>query len=288
MIGYRRGVAPTPKSLASRLSKRGPHPVLGGDLALAGLPGRVYTPASGYSLPAVIFAHAWLTGADRYRETLIHLASWGIVAAAPDTRRSPVASPLDLAADLRSAADICTGVRLGPGAISVAADRLAFAGHAMGASAAVIAAAEHDHAAVAALFPAATAPAAEKFAARLAGPGLVLTGSQDLDSMNSNARSLAAAWGGQAILRSVDGATGTGLTERRTLTRALGLGGSQRRTQRSTRALLTGYLLYHLRGDTEYAPFATPGVDIPHTALVSDGESDDHTSQLLPGHPSRG
>lgn len=278
-----RDVAPTPKTLASRLSKRGPHPVLSGDLALAGLPGSVYTPASGYSLPAVVFAHGWLTGADRYRDTLIHLASWGIVAAAPDTRRSPVASPLTLATDLRSAADICTGVRLGPGAISVAPDRVAFAGHATGASAAVIAAAEHGSPAVAALYPTATAPPAEKYAARVSGPALVVTGSEDLDSMNSNARSLAAAWGGQAILRSVDRATGTGLAEGRALLRTFGLGGSQRQTQRTTRALLTGYLLYHLSGATEYAAFATPDVEIPHTSLVPDIESADHTSQLLRG-----
>ncbi|MFD4292023.1 hypothetical protein ACFWPA_04960 [Rhodococcus sp. NPDC058505] len=276
-------MAPTPKTLASRLSKRGPHRVLRGDLALAGLPGVVYTPAEGFALPAVVFGHGWMTGVDRYRETLTHLASWGIVAAAPDTQRSPVASHLALAADLRGAADICTGVRLGQGKISVAADRVAFAGHAMGAGAAVIAAAEHGSPAVAALFPAPTAPAAEAFAAEQSGPALVLAAAEDLDSMNCNARSLAAAWGGQAILRGVDKASGGGLAEGRALFGALGLGRSQRGTQRTTRALLTGYLLYHLSGDTDYAPFATPGVEIPHTTLVPDLEEPDHTSQLLRG-----
>ncbi|GAA4477788.1 alpha/beta hydrolase [Rhodococcus olei] len=279
-------MAPTPKNLASRLSKRGPHPVLRGDLALAGLPGTVYTPASGFSLPAVVFGHAWMTSTERYRDTLIHLASWGIVAAAPDTQRSPIASHLALAADLRSAAEICTGVRLGSGKISVAPDRVAFAGHAMGAGAAVIAAAEHGSPAVAALFPAPTAPPAEKYAAHQSGPALVLAGAEDIDSMNCNARSLAEAWGGQVILRSVDKASGSGLTEGRALFGALGLGGPQRRTQHVTRALLTGYLLYHLSGATEYAPFATPGVEIPHTTLVSEEaetEGPDHTSQLPRG-----
>ncbi|MGW0172345.1 hypothetical protein ACWDUM_00725 [Rhodococcus sp. NPDC003322] len=276
-------MAPTPKTLASRLSKRGPHPVLRGDLALAGLPGVVYTPAEGFGLPAVVFGHGWMTGADRYRETLTHLASWGIVAAAPDTQRSPVASHLTLAADLRSAADICTGVRLGPGKISVARDRVAFAGHAMGAGAAVIAAADHGAPAVAAVFPAPTTPPAEKYAARQSGPALILAAAEDLDSLNCNARSLAAAWGGQAILRGVDKASGNGLPEGRALLGALGLGGSKRSTQRTTRALLTGYLLYHLTGETEYAPFATPGVEIPHTTLVSEVEEPHHTSQLLRG-----
>ncbi|MFF0815514.1 hypothetical protein ACFYVR_10235 [Rhodococcus sp. NPDC003318] len=276
-------MAPTTKNLVSRLSKRGPHPVLRGDLALAGLPGVVYTPTEGYSLPAVVFGHAWMTSTDRYRELLIHLASWGFVVAAPGTQRSPIPSHLTLASDLRSAADICTGVRLGPGKISVARDRVAFAGHAMGAGAAVIAAAEHGSPAVAALFPAPTAPPAETFAAKQTGPALVLAAEEDLDSMNCNARSLAATWAGQAILRSVDKASGTGLAEGRSLLGALGAGTPQRGTQRTTRALLTGYLLYHLTGATEYDVFATPDAEIPHTTLVPDLEEPDQTSQLLRG-----
>lgn len=276
-------VAPTPKNLVNSLSKRGPHPVLRGDLALAGLPGSVYTPAEGFSLPAVVFGHGWMTRADRYRDTLIHLASWGIVAAAPDTQRSPVASHLALAADLRTAADIVTGVRLGPGMISVAADRVAFAGHGMGGGAAIIAAADHGAPAVAAVFPAPTAPPAEEFAARQNGPALVLAPAEDLDSMNCNARSLAAAWGGQAILRSVDKASTSGLLEGRALLGAIGLGRSERGTQRVTRALLTGYLLYHLTGDTQYDLFATPDAAIPHTTLVPEEHDEDQTSQLLRG-----
>ncbi|TQF65898.1 hypothetical protein FK531_18590 [Rhodococcus spelaei] len=277
-------MAPTPKTLASQLSKRGPHQVLRGDLALAGLPGVVYTPAEGFGLPAVVFGHGWLTGVDRYRETLTHLASWGLVVAAPDTQRSPVASHLGLAADLRSAAEIAAGVRLGPGKISVDAERIAFAGHAMGAGAAVIAAAGHGApTAVAALFPAPTSPPAERFAAKIAGPGLVVAGADDLDSMNCNAKSLAQAWGGQAILRSVNGGSGGGLAEGRRLFGALGLGGSERGTQRTTRALLTGYLLYHLLGETKYEEFATPEAEIPRTALVDPVAADDHTSQLSAG-----
>ncbi|TJZ81661.1 hypothetical protein FCG67_03350 [Rhodococcus oryzae] len=272
-------MAPTPKTLASQLSKRGPHKVLRGDLSLAGQPGVVYTPAEGFSLPAVAFAHGWMTGVDRYAQTLTHLASWGLVVAAPATQRTPVPSHLGLAADLRTAVDICAGVRLGPGKISVDATRVAYAGHGMGAGAAVIAAAQHGPAAaVAALFPAPTSPSAEESAAALAGPGLIIAGDEDIDSLNCNARSIAEAWGGQAILRTVDGGSASGLPEGRRMLGALGLGGSERRTQKATRALLTGYLLYHLLGETQYEQFALPGAHLPGS-LVVELEAD-QTSQL--------
>lgn len=275
-------VAPTPKTLASRLSKRGPHRVLRGDLSLAGQPGVVFTPASGFSMPAVAFAHGWMTGVDRYQETLTHLASWGLVVAAPDTQRSPVPSHVALASDLRTAIDICVGVRLGPGKISVDPTKIAFAGHGMGAGAAVLAAATHGPAAaVAALFPAPTAPPAERSAAKIAAPGLIVAGADDLESMNCNAKSLATAWDGQAILRTVDGASASGLAEGRRLFGALGLGGSERKTQKTTRALLTGYLLYHLLGETEYEPYALPGAQLPGTHAVDPTAATDHTSQLF-------
>src|SRR5690606_25968625 len=72
------------KELLSALTRRGPHRVLRGNLGIAGQPGVVYTPESGRGLPAVAFGHSWLTGVNRYREFLEHLASWGIGAAAPD------------------------------------------------------------------------------------------------------------------------------------------------------------------------------------------------------------
>ncbi|MBI3690128.1 MAG: hypothetical protein HY239_05555, partial [Mycolicibacterium aromaticivorans] len=71
------------RKLFAALTRRGPHHVLRGDLAFAGLPGIVFTPASGFNLPGVAFGHDWLTDVDHYVKTLEHLASWGIVAAAP-------------------------------------------------------------------------------------------------------------------------------------------------------------------------------------------------------------
>ncbi|MFF2087702.1 dienelactone hydrolase family protein [Nocardia sp. NPDC058176] len=255
------------KSLVSTLSARGPHRVLRGNLGIAGQPGVVYTPESGLNLPAVAFAHGWLTSAENYKSLLEHVASWGFVVAAPDTERGPIPSHLDLAADLLTTLDIVSKVRLGDGTISVHPDRLALAGHGMGAGAAVIAAAQRRVGAVAALYPAPTAPAAENIAPQLDIPALILTGSE-LDSANSNARDLATAWAGPSILRRVDGASNNGIIEGRRLFAALGAGRYEHKTERATRALLTGYLLNTLLGDKTYAPFADPEAEIPQSTVV--------------------
>ena len=165
-MGYGHGVART-RSLFAALTRRGPHHVLRGDLAFAGLPGTVYTPASGFNLPGVAFGHDWLTPVDHYYKTLQHLASWGIVAAAPNTERGPAPSVLNLAFDLGTTLDIITGVRLGPGKISVHPTKLGLVGHGFGASAAVFTAAglgssTNPLKAVAAVFPTASKPDADQ------------------------------------------------------------------------------------------------------------------------------
>ncbi|MET9210878.1 MULTISPECIES: alpha/beta hydrolase [unclassified Nocardia] len=256
------------KSLLSTLSARGPHRVLRGNLGIAGQPGVVFTPESGLGLPAVAFAHGWLTSAENYKSLLEHVASWGFVVAAPDTERGPIPSHLDLATDLLTTLDIVSKVRLGDGTISVHPDRLALAGHGMGAGAAVIAAAQRRVAAVAALFPSPTSPAAENIAPELDTPGLILAGATDLDSVNSNARALATAWAGPSLLRTIDGASHNGIIEGRRLFAALGAGRYEHKTEKTTRALLTGYLLNTLLGDKTYAPFTDPEADLPHTKLV--------------------
>ncbi len=48
----------------------------------------------------------------------------------------------------------------------------------------------------------------------------------------------------------------------------MGLAGPHRRTQRSVRALLTGYLLHTLGGDKKYRDFADPDVQLPGTEAV--------------------
>jgi dienelactone hydrolase len=263
-MGYGHRVAST-KRLFKALTRRGPHRVLRGDLAFAGLPGIVYTPESGLNLPGVTLGHDWLATADRYRGTLEHLASWGIVAAAPNTETSVAPSVMNLAFDLGTALDIITGVRLGPGKISVHPTKLAVAGHGFGGAAAVFAAAGmpvKPKAAVA-LFPTVTKPRAEQPAASLKVPGLVLTAPGDPVTLRSNAVELARAWR-TSTLRTVDVKAG-GLIEGRRLARAVGLPGADRGSQKVVRALLTGYLLHMLTGDKEYREFADPDALLPKT-----------------------
>ena len=267
-MGYGRLVART-KKLFKALTRRGPHRVLRGELAFAGLPGIVYTPESGMNLAGVAFGHDWLAAVDRYYGTLEHLASWGIVAAAPATETSVAPSVMNLAFDLGSTLDIVAGVRLGPGKISVHPSKLGVVGHGFGGSAAVFAAAgmPAKPKAVAALFPTVTKPPAEQPAATLQIPGLVLTAPGDPATLRSNAVELARAWKG-ATLRTVDGAKAGGLIEGRRLARVIGLPGADRSTQKVVRALLTGYLLHLLTGDKAYREFADPEAALPKAAVA--------------------
>jgi dienelactone hydrolase len=261
------------RKLVAALSRRGPHRVLRGDLAFAGLPGVVYTPEAGRNLPGIAFGHDWLTGTARYSGLLEHLASWGIVAGAPDTQRGVAPSVLNLAFDLGTALDIVAGVRLGPGNISVHPAKLGVVGHGFGGSAAVFAAAGMAGPAgtpvksVAAIFPAVTNPPAEQPAATLKVPGLILTAPGDPKTLNSNALALSRVWDA-ATLRIVSKAKAGGLVEGRRLSQVVGLAGPHRGTQRSVRALLTGYLLYTLGGDKDYRDFADPDVQLPKTDPV--------------------
>lgn len=181
----------------------------------------------------------------------------------------PGPSVLNFAFDLGTALDIVSGVRLGPGKISVHPAKLGVAGHGFGGSAAVFAAAgmPAKPAAAVALFPTVTSPPAEQPAATLKVPGLILTAPGDPKSLNSNALSLSRAWDA-ATLRIVSKAEPKGLIEGRRLAKAVGLPGGHRKTQRVVRALLTGYLLFTLAGDKTYRDFANPDVQLPRTDPV--------------------
>ncbi|KUH95596.1 alpha/beta hydrolase [Mycobacterium sp. IS-3022] len=257
------------KKLFKALTRRGPHRVLRGDLAFAGLPGVVFTPEAGLNLPGVAFGHDWLATADRYHGTLEHLASWGIVAAAPATETSLAPSALNLAYDLGTTLDIISGVRLGRGDISVHPTRLGVLGHGFGGSAAVFTAAGMPvkPKSVVAIFPTVTAPPAEEPAATLQVPGLVLSGPGDPMTLRSNAVELARAWK-TATLRTVNKAKPGGLIEGRRLARVVGLPGADRSTQKVVRALITGYLLHTLTGDKAYRDFADPEAALPKAPPV--------------------
>ncbi len=276
-MGYGHRVAST-KKLFTALTRRGPHKVLRGDLAFAGQPGVLYTPAEGRNLPGVAFAHDWITSARRYDGTLEHLASWGIVAAAPNTETGLAPSVLNMAYDLGTTLDIIAGVRLGEGAISVHPGKLGLVGHGFGGSAAVFAAAglssaPHAPKAVVAAYPTVSSPAAEQPAAGLTVPGLILVDPGDPMSLRSNAVELARAWK-PATLRATSKTKSGGLVEGRTLAKVVGLPGADRGTQKIVRALMTGYLLHLLAGDKTYRDFSDADAELPR-AEVMDPFADD-------------
>ncbi|MDG4664049.1 hypothetical protein [Mycobacterium sp. 236(2023)] len=257
------------KKLYTALTRRGPHRVLRGDLAFAGQPGVVYTPAEGKNLPGVVFAHDWVTSAGRYDGTLEHLASWGIVAAAPNTETGLAPSVLNLAYDLGTTLDIIAGVRLGEGNISVHPDKLGIAGHGFGASAAVFAAAGMPvkPKGVFAAYPTVSAPAAEDPASGLAVPGLILTDTGDPMTLRSNAVELARAWK-TATLRATSKTKSGGLVEGRRLAKVIGLPGADTGTQKIVRALMTGFLLHLLAGDKAYRDFSDAEAELPRTEVM--------------------
>lgn len=246
-----------PKHLLEELTHRGPHQVLRGDLALVGLPGLVVTPRSGRGLPAVAFGHGFMQPPDRYLGLFRHLASWGIVVAAPGTQRGPLASHRLFAADLRTALDVCVGVRLGEGDISVDETKLGLAGHSTGGGAAVLAAADDDRVrAVVTLAASQTKPFATDAAARCAMPSLHLAGGRDIVAPSvGHSRLIAANWGGETQLRTLPKVAHMGFAEGRHWTGLLIPGGSSDHAAlKLTRALVTAFFLVHLAGEDRFRP----------------------------------
>lgn len=242
------------KELAYELALPGPHEVLRGDLGLVGLPGVVFTPASGQGLPAIAFGHGWLQPPLRYHGLFRHLASWGIVVAAPGTQAGPLASHRLFAADLLTAMDTCARVRLGDGQVSVDSARLGLAGHSFGGGSAVLAAAtEPAVKAVATLAPAESNPAASEAAKFCRMPALHLGAAEDLVAPPvGNADIIARYWAGPVQLRHLAKAGHLGFTEGRHWSQLLLPGKGQRKVQRIARALLTAFFLKHLTGSGTY------------------------------------
>lgn len=268
--------------LVKQLQRRGPHRVLKGDLGVAGLPGVIYTPESGSNLPAVVFAHDWLTPPKRYDKTLQHLASWGFVVAAPDTEGGMLGSDGKLAIDLGTALDVITEVRLGDGAITVNKAKRAVVGHGWGSGAALIAAAADSRIEwLAALFPAPTSPQAEKASTGTHANALILAAPGDEHSMSSNAGVLSLRYSGPTELRIVPDAEAGGLAEGISVRGALGAGGADKKTQKIVRALLTGYLLGGLADDKQYKAFAEVGADLGESSFVWDPHAEPEQPSAL-------
>jgi dienelactone hydrolase len=160
------------------------------------------------------------------------------------------------AADLRTALDVCVGVRLGEGAISVDPARLGVAGHSTGGGAAVLAAAEDNRMKAVATFAVAeTRPSAADAAARCTVPGLHLAGGEDLIApAAAHTEVIAQAWRGPVTLRTLPKATHLGLTEGRHWSELLLHGRGQRRTRQTVRAMLAGFFLVQLTNAERYQP----------------------------------
>lgn len=261
------------KNLAD-LSKRGPHKVLEGDLGYTGLPGKVFTPEKGKNLPAVAFGHDWRKDVEDYRATLRHLASWGIVVAAPDTETGWTPDHQGLAADLETTLQILVGVRLGNGKISVSPSKLAMAGHGMGGGAAVLASVDNPSvSAIAAIYPANVAPSAVQAARNLFVPGLVIGPGEDGDSLfdPGNPAKLAYNWAGEVVYRTIKNGDQQGFSEDNLGKRLLGLGKSDRSLQATVRGLITGYFLHQLAGEKKYSGYSAPDAEGKHvTSLTGD------------------
>lgn len=269
-------MASKPRQLLDELTYSGPHEVLRGNLALAGVPGAVFTPRSGLNLPAIAFGHGWLQPLDRYRGLLRHLATWGIVTAAPATQRGPMPSHRLFAADLRGTLEVVSKVRLGPDGISVDPERLGLAGHSTGGGAAVLAAAaEGDPVvrAVATVAPAQTMPSASASAAKLTVPGMHLAMATDLVAPAAgNVNAIAEAWRGPVQIRELPKSTHLAVTEGSHWSQVLLHGKPHFRTQRTVRALLTAFFLTHLTGTKRYLPLLDADLKAAPLVLLREPE----------------
>ncbi|WP_338051544.1 dienelactone hydrolase family protein, partial [Pseudonocardia acidicola] len=257
------------KDAVAELSRPGPHEVLRGDLGLVGVPGIVFAPAEGLGLPAVAFGHDWLQPPARYADLLRHLASWGIVTAAPAGHRGVLPSHARFAADLRTALDVCAGVRLGEGRISVDSRRMAVAGHGIGGGVALLAAASHPRvSAVVTLAPAQTRPSAVDAARTITAPTLhIVAGKDTVAPPAGHAEPLAAAGSGPVWQRTLPKAEHTSFLQGTHWTDLLLAGGPNAKVRRLTKALVTGFLLHHLL-DEERTELLVDG-KVPGTELVA-------------------
>lgn len=263
------------------LSRPGPHEVRIGDLGLVGLPGVIYTPVEGLGLPAVVLGHDWLQPASRYVELLRHLATWGFVAAAPDTQRGPIPSVTRFSADLLTTLDVVCGVRLGDGRISVDARRTALMGHGIGAGAAMLAAARRERlGAVVTLAPSKVRPSNIDAAKEITAPTLHLAAEADSWVPAAGHAEPIAAAGLDADrpvqLRSLDKAGHLGFCAGRHWSSILFQNKAEPKTRKITRALVTAFLMHHLV-DESRASVLTEG-DVPGAPLI-DPTRDDESSE---------
>lgn len=278
-------VAIKTKELLDTLSRRGPHGVDTGDLGFTGTPGAVFVPRDAESpAPLVAFAHDWTKGPKDYVDTAKHLASWGFVVVVPATDRRGRPHHQHYADHLSAAIEDVVTATLGRGRVRADPRRIGLAGHGLGGGvAALLATQRTDIDAVAMLFPTETIPSAADRAVNCDSHALLLSASGGAHA--SDARDLHLAWRGPLVHRRLDKAIETGLVERTPLVKGVGLADPDRRTQRTVRPLLAGYLLATLADDDTYAAFADPEAEIKNAGTVTDEMMAEAEDDLLPGAP---
>lgn len=224
-------------------------------------------------MPAIAFGHDWMKGIEKYHATLRHLASWGIVVAAPDTEKGFLPDHRGFASDLESCLQILAGVKLGQGNVTVSPGRLGIAGHGMGAGAAILAATDSTKVkAVGALYPAVTSPSAEEAARHITRPGLVIgTGQSGIVDAGNPAR-VAANWAGPVAYRELANGNQQGFTEDTLFKLTLGIGRPQFAGQELARGLLTGFLLHRLADENKYSGFSAPEATAKYVTSYSGDE----------------
>lgn len=273
------------KELHAQLSRRGPHGIDTGDLGFTGTPGTVFVPRDASSTaPLVGWAHDWTKSPRHYVDTLKHLASWGFVVVAPATDASARPHHQHFADHLSAAIEDVLQATLGRGSVRADPRRIALAGHGLGGGiAALLASQRTDIDAVAMVFPTETVPSAADRANTIDSPALLLSASGGVHG--EDARALHESWRGEIVHRRLEKAIETGLVERNPLLENVGLADPDRRTHRSVRPLLAGYLLATLAGDKKYSAFADPEEKIKDTVAVTYEMLDEEADQLIASTP---
>ena len=273
------------KQLHAKLGRRGPYGVDTGDLGFTGTPGTVFVPRDAPSpAPVVGWAHDWTKAPYYYTDTLKHLASWGFVVVAPATDRGGRPHHQQFADHLSAAIEDVLQARLGRGTVRADPRRIGLAGHGLGGGvAALLASQRTDIDAVAMVFPTETVPSAAERAMLIDAPALLLSAEGGVHGEDAN--SLHEAWRGELVHRRLEKAIETGLVERNSLVGRIGLADPDRRTQRTVRPLLAGYLVAVLGDDDDYAAFADHEAKFKDTVLVTDEMLAEEEDQLVPSTP---
>ena len=273
------------KELHSTVSRRGPYGVDRGDLGFTGTAGTIYVPRGAASpAPVVGWAHDWTKGPGDYEDTLKHLASWGFVVVAPATDRSPRPNHQHFADHLSAAIENTLQATLGRGSVRADPRRIGVAGHGLGGGiSALLASQRTDIDAVAMVFPTETVPSAADRAMTVDADALLLSAEGGVHA--EDARALHRVWRGELVHRRLEKAIETGLVERSAPIERIGLANPDRRTHRTVRPLLAGYLLATLAGDETYAPFADPEAEFKDTVTITHETLDEESDQVIASSP---